>query len=106
MDAFTEKEGLNNHVVKETHSVSWPSSPIGDSLADIAATGIVKEQVSSIKIDPETEKLISDAAHFLGVRKRNLVAEAIQLYLQSRREELRAKMQEAISRLDEDSVLP
>jgi len=55
---------------------------------------------SPLKVDPETDKLISQGAHFLGLTKKDLVAEAVRLYLEQRREELRAGMVEAMQVLD------
>jgi len=53
-----------------------------------------------LKVDPEIDQLISDGAHFLGLTKKDLVAEAVQVYLQIRREEMRAKMMESMRKLD------
>lgn len=53
-----------------------------------------------LKVDPDTDKLISQGAHFLGVTKKDLVAEAVRAYLEQRREELRAGMVEALRVLD------
>jgi hypothetical protein len=53
-----------------------------------------------LKVDPEIDQLISDGAHFLGLTKKALVAEAVQVYLEIRREEVRAKMMESMSKLD------
>lgn len=55
---------------------------------------------SPLKVDPETDKLISQGAHFLGLTKKDLVAEAVRAYLEQRREDLRLGMVEAISVLD------
>ncbi|MFJ6212137.1 hypothetical protein ACIQGZ_02175 [Streptomyces sp. NPDC092296] len=51
-------------------------------------------------MDPETDRLISQGAHFLGVTKKDLVAEAVRMYLEQRREELKAGMVEAMRVLD------
>ncbi|MEO3752301.1 hypothetical protein [Streptomyces sp. B6B3] len=53
-----------------------------------------------LKVDPDTDKLISQGAHFLGLTKKDLVAEAVRVYLEQRREELRAGMVEALRVLD------
>ena len=63
-----------------------------------SATGPVRQ--SPLKVDPETDKLISQGAHFLGLTKKDLVAEAVRVYLDQRREELRAGMVEAMRVLD------
>nr|WP_242605641.1 hypothetical protein [Frankia sp. Cppng1_Ct_nod] len=61
-------------------------------------TGVSRQ--SPLKVDPETDKLISQGAHFLGVTKKDLVAEAVRAYLEQRREELRAGMIAAMKVLD------
>ena len=53
-----------------------------------------------LKVDPETDQLISQGAHFLGLTKKGLVAEAVRVYLEQRREDLRAGMAEALQVLD------
>ena len=55
---------------------------------------------SPLKVDPETDQLISQGAHFLGLTKKDLVAEAVRVYLEQRREDLRAGMVEALQVLD------
>ncbi len=44
------------------------------------------------KVDPATDELISRAAHFLGMSKKDFVAEAVRTYLDQRREEIRRGM--------------
>ncbi|HEX3785119.1 MAG TPA: hypothetical protein VHX38_36135 [Pseudonocardiaceae bacterium] len=56
--------------------------------------------LSPLKVDPEIDQLISNGAHFLGLTKKELVAEAVQVYLEIRQEEIRQKMQEAMAQLD------
>jgi len=53
-----------------------------------------------LKVDPPTDQLISYAAHFLGISKKDLVAEAVQAYLELRREEIRRGMVESMKLLD------
>ncbi|MBN6052839.1 hypothetical protein JYK22_12955, partial [Nonomuraea sp. RK-328] len=53
-----------------------------------------------LKIDPTTDKLISQAAHFLGMTKKDLVSEAVRGYLEQRREEIRKGMIESMKVLD------
>ncbi|MEU0130713.1 hypothetical protein [Streptomyces sp. NPDC006289] len=55
---------------------------------------------SPLKVDPATDKLISQGAHFLGLTKKDLVAEAVRVYLDQRREDLREGMVEALRVLD------
>lgn len=53
-----------------------------------------------LKVDPETDELISQGAHFLGMIKKDLVAEAVRAYLAERREEIHHAMTEAMRVLD------
>jgi hypothetical protein len=53
-----------------------------------------------LKIDPATDELISQAAHFLGMTKKDLVSEAVRGYLEQRREEIRKGMIESMKVLD------
>lgn len=55
---------------------------------------------SPLKVDPATDELISQGAHFLGVTKKDLVAEAVREYLAARREEIHRGMVEAMRVLD------
>jgi hypothetical protein len=66
----------------------------------VAATAANAPRQSPLKVDPEIDKLISQGAHFLGLTKKDLVAEAVRVYLEQRREELRAGMVEAMQVLD------
>jgi hypothetical protein len=54
-----------------------------------------------LKVAPATDQLISHAAHFLGISKKDLVAEAVQAYLELRREEIRRGMVESMKLLDD-----
>ncbi len=62
-------------------------------------TAQVKRQ-SPLKVDPAVDELISQGAHFLGVTKKDLVAEAVKDYLAARREEIHERMREAMRVLD------
>lgn len=59
----------------------------------------VKRQ-APLKVDPATDELISQGAHFLGMTKKDLVAEAVRAYLAERREEIHNAMAEAMRVLD------
>ncbi|HVK22414.1 MAG TPA: hypothetical protein VM677_13740 [Actinokineospora sp.] len=63
------------------------------------ATAGAKRQ-APLKIDPATDELISQAAHFLGMTKKDFVAEAVKAYLRQRREEVRMGMIESMKVLD------
>lgn len=60
----------------------------------------MRTQQAPLKVDPETDRLISHLAHFLGMTKKDLVTEAVLAYRDARREELRAKIREAAQVLD------
>ncbi|SEF96086.1 hypothetical protein SAMN05444920_1011118 [Nonomuraea solani] len=62
-------------------------------------TAAVKRQ-APLKIDPATDELISQAAHFLGMTKKDFVSEAVRAYLEQRREEVRKGMIESMKVLD------
>jgi hypothetical protein len=53
-----------------------------------------------LKVDPATDELISQAAHFLGMTKKDFVTEAARAYLEQRREEIRQGMIESMKVLD------
>ncbi|MFI0419085.1 hypothetical protein [Spongiactinospora sp. 9N601] len=53
-----------------------------------------------MKVDAETDRLISHGAHFLHITKKEFVAQAVRVYLQVRQSELHAAMQEAMRQLD------
>ena len=55
---------------------------------------------SPLKVDPVIDELISQGAHFLGITKKDLVAEAVKDYLAARREEIHRRMAEAMKVLD------
>ncbi len=55
---------------------------------------------SPLKVDPAVDELISQGAHFLGITKKDLVAEAVKDYLAARREEIHSRMREAMKVLD------
>lgn len=61
-------------------------------------TGVKRQ--SPLKVDPVVDELISQGAHFLGVTKKDLVAEAVRDYLAARREEIHLAMTEAMRVLD------
>lgn len=53
-----------------------------------------------LKVDPATDELISSGANFLGMTKKDLVADAVRFYLDARRGEMRARMQQLMGQLD------
>ncbi|MGW9630223.1 hypothetical protein ACWGST_05930 [Agromyces sp. NPDC055520] len=56
--------------------------------------------VSPIKVDAATDQLISDAAHFLGRTKKDIVDAAVRDYVDSHRGELNAAITASLLRLD------
>ena len=62
-------------------------------------SGSAKRQ-SPLKIDSATDELISQGAHFLGMAKKDFVAEATRVYLEQQRERIRAGMIESMKVLD------
>ena len=56
--------------------------------------------VSPIKVDAQTDELISHAAHFLGRSKKDFVDEAVRAYVDAHRDEINAGIREALNRLD------
>lgn len=53
-----------------------------------------------LKIDAEVDELIADGAHFLGMTKKDLVGEAVRVYLETRRAEIRESMLAKLRKLD------
>lgn len=55
---------------------------------------------SPVKVDAATDRLISDAAHFLGRTKKDVVSDAIREYVDAHRDELNEAIQQSLARLD------
>jgi hypothetical protein len=53
-----------------------------------------------LKVDRETDELISHGAHFLHMTKKDLVAAAVRTHLAERRDEINLAMREAMRALD------
>jgi hypothetical protein len=53
-----------------------------------------------LKVDAAVDELIADGAHFLNMTKKGLVAAAVGMYLEARREEIRVAMLEKLRKLD------
>jgi hypothetical protein len=56
--------------------------------------------LNPIKVNAETDQLISHAAHFLGRTKKDIVDEAVRDYIAKNRETLNDRVREALSQLD------
>ena len=64
------------------------------------ATAGTSRRQAPLKVDPAVDEMISSGANFLGMTKKDLVAEAVQFYLDARREEMRQRMQSLMRQLD------
>jgi hypothetical protein len=56
--------------------------------------------VAPVKVDVETDALISHAAHFLGRSKKDVVDAAVREYIENHRDEINAGVREALAQLD------
>lgn len=56
--------------------------------------------IAPIKVDAETDRLISHAAHFLGASKKSIVDEAVRDYIEAHREEIGRAALAALKELD------
>jgi hypothetical protein len=56
--------------------------------------------VAPIKVDQETDDLVSQAAHFLGRSKKHVVEAAVREYIDRHRQEIYVGVKDALSRLD------
>ena len=63
-------------------------------------TSSAPRRQAPLKVDPAVDELISSGANFLGITKKDLVAEAVQFYLDARREEMRERMRTLMRQLD------
>lgn len=63
-------------------------------------TSSTPRRQAPLKVDPAVDELISSGANFLGITKKDLVAEAVQFYLDARREEMRERMRALMRQLD------
>ena len=53
-----------------------------------------------IKVAPETNALLDDAAHFLGHSKKDIVDAAVREYIVNHRTEINSRVRESLDRLD------
>ncbi|GAB3035760.1 hypothetical protein [Mycobacterium bourgelatii] len=56
--------------------------------------------VAPIKVDAETDELVTQAAHFLGRPKKYIVDAAVREYIDNHRAEIQIGVKDALSRLD------
>src|SRR4051794_23020772 len=71
--------------------------PLGDALKGSSAMATM---TAPIKIDTETDELVSDAAHFLSCSKKDIVSAAVREYIDAHRAEINRGITEALARLD------
>lgn len=53
-----------------------------------------------LKVDDETDRLATQSAHFLGMTKKQFVAEAVAAYSEARRADIERGVRQALSELD------
>jgi hypothetical protein len=56
--------------------------------------------VSPIKVDAATDRMIADAAHFLGRTKKDIVDVAVRDYVDAHRVEINEAIRSSLARLD------
>ncbi len=56
--------------------------------------------VAPVKVNAETDALISHAAHFLDRSKKDVVDAAVREYIENHRDEINAGVREALAQLD------
>ena len=56
--------------------------------------------VAPIKVDVETDELVTQAAHFLGQSKKQVVQAAVREYIDNHRAEIQIGVKDALSCLD------
>jgi hypothetical protein len=56
--------------------------------------------LAPIKVEAETDQLVSHAAHFLGRSKKDVVDVAVREYIDNHRDELNAAVQSALRQFD------
>ena len=57
--------------------------------------------VAPVKVDAETDALISHVAHFLDKSKKDVVDAAVREYIVNHRDEINAGVREALAQLDD-----
>ncbi|SEE20567.1 hypothetical protein [Ruania alba] len=56
--------------------------------------------LAPVKIDPETDNLLTHASHFLGASKKDVLGQALREYVDNHRDEIHAGVREALTHLD------
>jgi hypothetical protein len=65
---------------------------------------VAKVAIAPIKVDQETDDLVTQAAHFLGRSKKHIVDVAVREYIDNHRAEIQIGVKDALSRLDGSRV--
>lgn len=53
-----------------------------------------------VKVSPETDRLLTEASHYLARSKKDLVDAAVRDYVEAHRDEINAGVRESLARLD------
>ena len=56
--------------------------------------------LAPIKVDASTDELVTQAAHFMAVPKKEVVSRAVREYVDNHRDEINAGVVEALAKLD------
>jgi MoxR-like ATPase len=73
---------------------------MAEAVDPVELTGKKPRTTAPLKVDLAVDELITDGAHFLQMTKKDLVGAAVRMYVEARREEMRAAMLEKMARLD------
>ena len=57
-----------------------------------------------LKVDPDTDAIITHGAHFLGMTKKALVAQAVRAYIEVHRSEIESGVRDASTLLDRSHI--
>jgi hypothetical protein len=61
---------------------------------------MITKQLAPVKVDADTDRLLSETAHFLHKSKKDVLAEALREYVASQREQLHRSMIDTMRVLD------
>jgi hypothetical protein len=91
-------------IVLNPRSVSRYTSVLRKELNTMTVTRkgtkVTARSTAPLKVDAEVDELITDGAHFLGMTKKDLVGEAVRVYLELRKAEMREAMLAKLRKLD------
>ncbi len=109
--------GFETEFGAEPGGVDWPSAALRGESGLVRYTWVLTKELTSmavarkdtkaaargtapLKVDAEVDELITDGAHFLGMTKKDLVGEAVRVYLELRKAEMREAMLAKLRKLD------